>query len=180
MKVIFLKDVPPNARAGDVKVIKAGYGRNFLIPQGLAVLATKDALQRAESLRAEADQRRLKEATDWQQVADVLADTPVVIEMRTGPTGRLYGSVTPAQIAEKLSEMTDRTIDRRGIRIESPIRQVGTFTVPVRFFEDVTSEIKIVVETDSEGGEEQPEPDAPDAEDGPAKDSGAEEDDKKE
>ncbi len=152
MKVIFLEDVLPSARAGDVKDVKGGYGRNFLLPRGLAVLATQDALQRAGSLRAEAELRRAQEAKDWTEVAEGLEETPVVLTMRAGPTGRLYGSVTAAQIAEQLSEITGRVVSRRNVRVPVPIREIGEFTVPVRLFEEVSADVKVVVHGDSDDG----------------------------
>lgn len=154
MQVLFLEDVAPNHRAGDVKEVKNGYGRNFLIPKGMATLATKAALQQATALRAAASERRIKEASDWRVVAEELALKPVIIKMRAGPTGRLYGSVTNVMIANELSEMTDRPIDRRGIRIPAPIRQVGSIKLPIKLFEDVDCEIEIQVEADTDGAEE--------------------------
>ncbi len=154
MQVLFLEDVAPNHRAGDVKEVKNGYGRNYLIPGGMATLATKAALQQATALRAAASERRIKEASDWRVVAEELEKNPVVIKMRAGPTGRLYGSVTNVMIANELSEMTARPIDRRGIRISSPIRQVGSIKLPIKLFEDVECEIEIQVEAEMDGSEE--------------------------
>ena len=154
MQVLFLEDVAPNHRAGDVKEVKNGYGRNYLIPKGMATIATKVALQQATALRAAASERRIKETSDWRVVAEELEKRPVVIKMRSGPTGRLYGSVTNVMIANELSEMTDRPIDRRGIRISSPIRQVGSIKLPIKLFEDVDCEIEIQVEADTDGSEE--------------------------
>ncbi len=154
VQVLFLEDVAPNHRAGDVKEVKNGYGRNFLIPRGKATIATKAALQQATALRAAAAERRIKEASDWRVVAEELEKKPVVITMRAGPTGRLYGSVTNVMIANELSEMTDRPIDRRGIRIPAPIRQVGSIKLPIKLFEDIDCEIEIQVEADRDGSEE--------------------------
>jgi large subunit ribosomal protein L9 len=154
VRVLFLKDVAPSHRAGDVKEVKNGFGRNYLVPRGLAALATKEALKQATALRAAAEERRLKEAADWQTVANELKENPVVIPMRSGPTGRLYGSVTNSIIAAKLSEMTDRVVDRRGIQIPSPIRQVGTFKLQIRLFEEVGADIDVIVEAESDGTEE--------------------------
>ena len=148
MKVLFLQDVRPTARAGDVKEVKLGFARNFLIPQGLAVQATEHELRRASALRGQAEDRRLVEAKDWQDVADALKDQKVRIDVRTGPTGRLYGSVTNTMIAAKVSEMTEREIDRRGIQIPSPIRTVGEYKVPARFVEGVTATLVIEVVAD--------------------------------
>lgn len=148
MKILFLKDVRPTARAGDVKDVKAGFARNFLIPQGLAVHATDHELRRASALRAQAEDRRLVEAKEWQDISDALKDRKVRIEVRTGPTGRLYGSVTNTMIAAKVSEMTEREIDRRGIQIPAPIRTIGEYKVPARFVEGVTAILDIEVAAD--------------------------------
>lgn len=148
MKVLFLLDVRPTARAGDVKEVKHGFARNYLIPQGFAVQATEHELHRASKLRAQAEDRRLVEAKEWQDVADALKDQKVRIEVRTGPTGRLYGSVTNTMIAAKVSEMTEREIDRKGIQIAAPIRAVGDYKIPARFVEGVTANLMIEVVAD--------------------------------
>lgn len=148
MKVLFLLDVRPTARAGDVKEVKLGFARNYLIPQGFAVQATEHELRRASKLRAQAEDRRLVEAKEWQDVADALKDQKVRIEVRTGPTGRLYGSVTNTMIAAKVSEMTEREIDRKGIQIATPIRAVGDYKIPARFVEGVTANLMIEVVAD--------------------------------
>lgn len=148
MKVLFLEDVRPTARAGDVKEVKNGFARNFLLPQGLAVHATEHELRRASALRAQAEDRRLAEAKEWQDVADALRDQKVRIEVRTGPTGRLYGSVTNTMIAAQLGEMTDREIDRKGIQIPAPIRTTGEYKIPARFVEGVNATIVVEVVAD--------------------------------
>jgi len=148
VKVLFLLDVRPTARAGDVKEVKLGFARNYLIPQGFAVQATEHELRRASKLRAQAEDRRLVEAKEWQDVADALKDQKVRIEVRTGPTGRLYGSVTNTMIAAKVSEMTERDIDRKGIQIAAPIRAIGDYKIPARFVEGVTANLMIEVVAD--------------------------------
>ncbi len=148
MKVLFLQDVRPTARAGDVKEVKDGFGRNYLIPQGYAVIATEHELRRAASLRQQAEDRRLVEAKEWQEVADGLKEQKVRIEVRTGPTGRLYGSVTNTMIAEKLGEMTNREIDRKGIQIPAPIRAIGDYKIPAKFVDGVSATLAVEVVSD--------------------------------
>ncbi|MBP38772.1 MAG: 50S ribosomal protein L9 [Dehalococcoidia bacterium] len=148
MKVLFLQDVRPTARAGDVKEVKNGFARNYLLPQGFAVLATEHELRRAAALRQQAEDRRLVEAKEWQEVADTLKEHKVRIDVRTGPTGRLYGSVTNTMIAAKLSEMTEREIDRKGIQIPAPIRVTGDYKIPARFVEGVSATIMVEVVAD--------------------------------
>ena len=92
MNILFLKDLLPTARAGDVKNVKPGFARNYLIPQGLAVLATEEALQRTTKLRAEAEERRIQETKDWQVVAESLEGMELDLEVRTC---LLYTSPSP-------------------------------------------------------------------------------------
>jgi len=153
MKVIFLHDVPPNARAGDIKDVKNGYARNFLLPRELATLATKGELKRVESLRRDAEVRRVKEAEEWRDVATKLAEEPVEILVRSGPKGRLYGSVTNTMLAEKLTEISRVAVDRRGIKFESPVRMLGEYTVPIRYFEGVEGQIVLNVVSIDGGAE---------------------------
>ena len=148
MKVLFLQDVRPSARAGDVKEVKDGFARNYLLPQGLAVFATDHELRRASKLRQQAEERRLAEAKEWQDIVDGLKDLKIRIEVRTGPTGRLYGSVTNTMIAARLAEMTERDIDRKGIQITAPIRTTGEYKIPARFVEGVATTLTIEVVAD--------------------------------
>lgn len=153
MKVIFLQDVTSIAHAGDVKEVKDGYGRNYLLPRKLAAPATKDALARVETLRASAEDRRAREASDWESVAAALRDKPVVLKMRAGPNGRLYGSVTNTAVAGKLSEIAGRAVDRRGIRLPAPVREVGKSKVHVRLHEGIELDLDLVVESETPEGE---------------------------
>ena len=153
MKISFLKDVPPNARAGDIKDVKNGYARNFLLPRGLATMATGGELKRVESLRRDAEVRRVKEAEEWIKVAEKLAEEPVEILVRSGPRGRLYGSVTNTMLAEKLTEISSVQVDRRGIRFDSPVRMLGEYTVPVHYFEGVDGQVELHVLSQDGGAE---------------------------
>ena len=153
MKVIFLQDVPPNARAGDIKDVKNGYARNFLLPRDLATLATAGELKRVESLRRDAEVRRVKEAEEWREIASKLAEEPVEILVRSGPKGRLYDSVTNTMLAEKLTEISNVAVDRRGIRFETPVRMLGEYLVPIRYFEGVEGQVVLNVVSVDGGAE---------------------------
>ena len=150
MNILFLKDLLPTARAGDVKNVKPGFARNYLIPQGLAVLATEEALQRTTKLRAEAEERRIQETKDWQVVAESLEGMELDLEVRTGPTGRLYGSITPAIIAEVLEEKISKPMNRRFFNITEPIRVLGKFKVFTKFVEEVSLNLTLNVIPDEE------------------------------
>lgn len=150
MKVLFLEDVRPTARAGEIKEVKNGFARNYLIPRKLAVLATQHEIDRAEGLRKEAEARRREEAAEWREVVDGIKEQQVKIIVRTGPTGRLYGSVTPAMIAEEVEALAGRPIDRRGIRIPAPIRTTGKFGIPIAFADGVEATLDVLVEPDED------------------------------
>jgi large subunit ribosomal protein L9 len=148
MKVLFLKDVRPTARAGEIKEVKNGFARNYLIPQQLAVLATSHEIARAEGLRKEAETRRRQEAAEWREIVDGIKETPIKIIVRTGPSGRLYGSVTAVMIAAEIAAAAGREVDRRSIRIPAPIRTIGKYSIPVQFADGLDAPIDIVVEPD--------------------------------
>jgi len=145
MKVIFLEDVVGTADAGEVKEVKNGFARNFLLPQGLAAPATKDQIQREQAIKAAAVEKRLKFSQEWKVVADAVNGTQVSLEVRVGPTGRLFGSVTSRAIAEKLSEETGRDIDHRHVLLGASIHEPGDYDVTIRLYRDVTAEIKVKV-----------------------------------
>ncbi len=150
MKVLFLQDVRPTARAGDIKEVKNGFARNYLIPQKLAVLATSHEIARAEKLRKEAEARQKAEAAEWRQIVEELKSDPIKLIVRTGPTGRLYGSVTAAMIATEIQTAAGREVDRRSIRIPAPIRTLGKYPIPVQFADEVETTLDILVEPDED------------------------------
>ncbi len=145
MRVVFLEDVAGVAQGGDVKEVKNGFARNYLIPKSLAVPATHNALQGVERLAREADVARVKHLQDMKALAAELDGFQVNIDMRAGSGGRLYGSVTNVMIAEALAELTEREIDRRIIEVEEPIRQLGTFEINVRLDPEVEAKINVLV-----------------------------------
>ena len=153
MKVLFLEDVRPTARAGDIKEVKNGFARNYLIPKKLAVLATSHEIERAEGLRKEAEARRKAEAAEWRELVETLKDEPIKVIVRTGPTGRLYGSVTPAMIAQEIEARVGREVDRRSIRIPAPIRTLGKYAIPVQFADEVNSNLDVQVDPDEDSVE---------------------------
>lgn len=146
MKVVFLEDVPGTAQVGEVKVVKNGFARNFLLPRRLAAPATPPALQHAEA-RAKAEEKR-QAALDHeaQRLLDRFADVPLTIKARVGEQGRLYGSVTAADIAEELEKLLHGEFDRRRIELAEPIREVGTYRVPIRLTRNVQGVVELTVE----------------------------------
>ncbi|MCI0439687.1 MAG: 50S ribosomal protein L9 [Chloroflexi bacterium] len=145
MRVVFLEDVPGVAHGGDVKMVRNGFARNYLLPKKLAVPATHNALQRIEQLAKQADVKRDKEISDMEALAERIEGMQISIPMRAGANGRLYGSVTNAVIAEALSGQLGREIDRRIVDVAEPIRELGNFDIPVRLHQEVRAEIKVLV-----------------------------------
>ena len=145
MKLVFLDDVPGVAHGGDVKNVKNGFARNYLIPKNLAIPATRDALERIERLKDQATTKRLKTLTDMKELADQMSGTRVDIGMRAGASGRLYGSVTNTVVAEKLESLTSQQIDRRVIQIPESIRETGLYQVSIRVHPEVITDVSLLV-----------------------------------
>ena len=153
MKVVFFEDVEGTAQVGDVKVVKNGFARNFLLPRGLAGPTTPPNLQRANSLAEKEARRQAKLDGEAQVHKDRLDGYTVTFEARVGETGRLYGSVTSRDIAAKLLEATGLEVDSRVVLLPEPIRDLTEQNVTIRFTRNVSAEIKVVVEPDEESKE---------------------------
>jgi large subunit ribosomal protein L9 len=149
MKVLLTKDVYKLGRAGDVKKVADGYGRNFLIPQGLAVLATPGAMARAENIRGQANTKRAVLNQELSGVAEILSNLTLAFPAKAGETGKLYGSVTPAMIAEAIQEKSGVEINRRQLDFE-PIRNLGTYAIKIRLTIDLIPQVKVVVHREGE------------------------------
>ncbi len=146
MKVILLQDVPSTGLAGQVREVKNGYARNYLIPQGLAAPATPDQLLRVKSIQLAGEESRARDQANWQEFAQTLEGTSVTIKVRAGTEGRLFGSVTSSHIAEELSSVIGRVVDRRGVLLPQSIRELGSVSVPVRLFQGVEIDVTVNVE----------------------------------
>lgn len=144
VEVILRKDVADLGHAGDMVQVKPGYARNYLLPQGLALRATEGNRRRFEEERRQIEQAAERERERAQELAKDLEDRSLTFNRRAGEEGRLFGSVTSADIAEAL-EREGLEIDRRLIRLEEPIKELGVFTVPIRLHADVEPEIKVWV-----------------------------------
>lgn len=145
MKVLLIKDVDNLGYAGDVKKVADGFGRNYLLPQQLAVLATPGALKQAETIRKAAEKQRAREKDDAQAIANQLVNLELQFERRAGETGKLYGSVTSADIAEAIKAKTQLEIDKRKVALPEPIRQLGIQEVPIKLMMEVTTTVKVQV-----------------------------------
>ena len=149
MKILLLKDVYHLGHAGDVKKVADGYGRNYLIPQGYAVLATSGALKQAESIRSKAEVVRKQLNTEMSAVAERINGTWITFASKAGETGKLYGSITSQMVAEKISEKAGVEVDKRMIDIQ-PIRTLGEHKAHVRLTIDIVPIVNILVHREGE------------------------------
>ena len=145
MRVIFIEDVEGVALGGEIKEVKNGFARNYLIPKNLAAPATHNNLQRIHKLTKDAAISRTYRLDEMKTLAGTLDGTEISIEMRAGSNNRLYGSVTGTMVADALAEETGIEIERRLVQLDDPIREVGTYEVPLRLYSDVNALIKVTV-----------------------------------
>tara|TARA_Y100000588_G_scaffold127602_1_gene139833 strand:+ start:1472 stop:2137 length:666 start_codon:yes stop_codon:yes gene_type:complete len=146
MKVVFLEDVEGVAHGGEVKDVKNGFARNYLLPQNLAAPATHNNLQRIGKLQRQADVDRVQKFEDMRTVAEGIEGTEIIMEMRAGANDRLYGSVTGTMVADSVSEETGVSIERRWVQLDNPIRETGEFDVSIRLHSDVSANVKVIVQ----------------------------------
>ncbi|WKZ37789.1 MAG: 50S ribosomal protein L9 [Anaerolineales bacterium] len=152
MKVLLVKDVYKLGRAGDIKKVADGYGRNFLIPQGFAVLATVGAMKQVERIKAQAEVRRSAQNNELKGIADQIQEVTLIFPAKAGDTGKLYGSITTQDIATALTEQVRFEVKRQQVDIQ-PIRSLGEFTAHIRLTMDLVPEIKIIVHREGESVE---------------------------
>jgi large subunit ribosomal protein L9 len=144
-QAILLKDVEDLGAAGDAVDVSPGYLRNYLIPRRLAQPATRGALEEAERRREAAERAEREQAERARETAELLAKTVLTISHRAGEDGRLFGSVTSKEIAEAIREARGLRVDRKRIRLEEPIHEVGTYMVEVELGGGVTAKVKTIV-----------------------------------
>jgi large subunit ribosomal protein L9 len=149
MKVLLLKDVYKLGRAGEIKKVADGYGRNYLLPQGLAALATPGMLKQADRIREKATEERARLNQELSSVAEVLEGLELIFPVKAGEMGRLYGSVTTAMIADAIKDTSELVVDRRQIDSQ-PIKSIGVHEVDIRLTVDLVPQVKVVVHREDE------------------------------
>ena len=145
MKVVLLKDVKSIGKRDDIVTVSDGYARNFLFPQKLAAEATPGALKEIQRKRAAQDAREAEQLAEAKNKAAALQNKVITLEVKCGSQGRLYGSVTSAEVAEALEKQHGITVDKRKIDIGDPIRETGVRTISVWLYSGVTTEMKLDV-----------------------------------
>lgn len=145
MRVILSKDLDKLGRKGDVVTVADGFARNFLVPQGLAMAATKGSLRQAEQMRRAREEAERKARDAASNKAARLGSQPVYISARAGESGRLFGSVTKSDVARAVQEQLGEEVDRHQVRLDDPIRSVGTHSVEVHLHEGVDARLSVEV-----------------------------------
>ena len=145
MKIILRTDVSDLGRRGDILDVAPGYARNYLVPKGLAIKAMPQAQAQAEAMRRARDLRDAHDRAAAEEIASTLVSRVIVIPARAGKEGRLFGSVTPADIVEAVEAQTGVQLDRKKLQLDEPVRSLGTRTVPVKLHADVEFPVTIDV-----------------------------------
>jgi large subunit ribosomal protein L9 len=149
MKIILQKEVDKLGTPGDVVTVADGYARNYLVPRGLAIPASKGAVRHAETLKRAHGDRVAKERSEFEALAERLSQARVRVSHRAGEEGKLFGSITAQELAGEIERQVGEEIDRRAIHLDEPIRSVGSHEVHIRLHPDVTATITVEVEPES-------------------------------
>ena len=148
MKVMLTKDVANVGAAGEIKDVADGYGRNFLIPRKLAVVAGRGVEVEARRIREAASRREVKERDEAQELAEVIGNKTVVVRLKVGAEDKVFGAITNEDIAVALRQQQQVEIDRRKIDLKEPIKQLGEHVVPLRLHREVEAHINLIVTQD--------------------------------
>ena len=145
MKVVLIQEVPGLGNVGDVKEVSGGYGRNYLIPRGYAQFATPNVLKKVDKLRTVEEKRQQSLNMEMADFAKKLEGLEVIIKAKVGGQERLYGSVTAADIADYIKQLTGQDIDKRKVMLSEAIHKVGEYEVSVKLSRDLSPKLKVIV-----------------------------------
>ena len=148
MKVILNKDVKGTGKAGDVVTVSDGYARNMLIPRGLATEATQSNIRQREKQKAIAAEKKAEEKAAAQELAEKLNKASIKMKIKAGEGGRIFGSITSKDIADAINMQLGMDIDRKKVKLDAPIKQVGQTDVDMRLYQDVNAKIKVIIEAE--------------------------------
>jgi large subunit ribosomal protein L9 len=150
MKIVLLEDVPGKGKAGEIKEVSKGYAKNFLLPRGLALVATPTVIKQVES---RLEREKLEGSIDRDKLVELaqqIEGREIRLKARMGAGERLFGSITAADVAEELSRAIGSVIDKKKIDIEKPFRQTGSYEVAVKLAGDIKPKITVVIEEEEE------------------------------
>jgi len=150
MKILLTQDVESLGKAGEIKVVPDGYARNFLIPRGMAVLATEGAAEQVRSQDQARAKRQRRAEEEAASLAEILWQVALTFKAKAGDKDRLYGSITSSDIVEALERETGRAFDKRKIQLKGGIHELGEHRVPIKLMTGVMPEITVIVERGEE------------------------------
>ncbi len=148
MKVILTKDYEKLGNVGDIVNVKDGFAKNFLIPNNIAVLATPGNIKQMEIVKKSVIKKEAKSIEEAKKIAEIIDGLELRIKVSSSLEGKLYGSITNKDIAEKILDEKKVEIDKKKIELEDHIKEVGVYEVPIKLFKDVKAIIKLIVESD--------------------------------
>ncbi len=146
MKVILLKDVKGTGKAGAVAEVSDGYAQNFLIPKGLAKIATAGTINAAKMAEAAEKHKKQVEAETAKELAKTLNGRVVTVKAKCGESGRLFGAITSKEIAEAAAAQLGHAFDKKKVELSGNIKELGTYDVPVRLYAETVTTLKVVIE----------------------------------
>lgn len=150
MQVVLKSDVKGLGKAHEVKTVSEGYARNFLIPRGLAIPATKDTLDMVGRERQQAASVAAHQQARSEAMAAKLKEHPLRFVVKAGETGRMYGSITAKDVAEAIGKLFGTDFDKRMVDLEHPIRQIGAHDVAIKLPANITGQVRVIVETEDQ------------------------------
>lgn len=145
MIVILQKDLKGTGKAGDVVKVSDGYARNMLIPKGIAKEATEGNIRNLEKQKEIAAEKKAEQKAAAEETAKKISGLSVIIKTKGGEGGRLFGSITSKDIAEALADQHKIKVDKKKIDLDSPIKQTGDFTIPIKLYPEVAAQLKVTV-----------------------------------
>ncbi len=145
MVVILKRDIKGTGKAGDIVKVSDGYARNMLIPKGWAIEATKGNINTLEKVKAKQAEEEAARKTSAQELAKKIEETEVCIDTKAGEGGRLFGSITSKDVCEALKTQHNIAIDKKKLQMSQPIKALGTFSVKIKLYQDVSAELTVKV-----------------------------------
>lgn len=146
MKVVFLQDVSAKEKKGDIKEVADGYARNYLIPRGLAIVATEGVVRSAQKIAEIRERKRKRLHDEYLEMARQIDGKELKFQSKASPKGTLHGSITSADIAARLSELVNAEIDKKKIALKSSLHKVGSYEIDVILAKDAVAKIRVTIE----------------------------------
>jgi large subunit ribosomal protein L9 len=149
MKVVFIEDISAKEKKGDIKEVSNGYARNYLLPRGLALPATSGALKAAEKISQARERKRVRLHDEYAELAKQIEGKELRFKGKASSKGTLHGSITSADIADRLSSLINVDIDKKKIALKNSLHNIGEYEIDVVFTRDATAKIKVVIEREA-------------------------------